>query len=96
MRGDGLATLLPNAKVPRSRLRGYRVFVYSHDHPVPPHVHVGKGVRVSDWRLDDLKCVDPDGFDRSETLAQQKLLKEFFDEIIEAWREHWEGGAGQR
>src|ERR1700722_121063 len=37
-----MATLLPNSSVSRQKLKGYRVFVFSHDHPLPAHIHFGK------------------------------------------------------
>lgn len=70
-------------------MRGYRVFLWSHDHPVPPHVHVGKRERVSDWRLESLECVDPDGFSAVEISEQRRLLRRYRDTILVKWKEHW-------
>ena len=71
-----MATLLPDDRVSRDDLKGHRIFIYSHDHPHPPHVHVGKADRVSDWRLDPLTCLDRDGFSASEIKDQRKLLRD--------------------
>ncbi|MGD0541888.1 MAG: hypothetical protein ABSB33_10255 [Tepidisphaeraceae bacterium] len=46
-----MATLLPNARVPPQKLRGYRGFIFSHDHPRPAHIHFGKRKRFSSWDI---------------------------------------------
>jgi hypothetical protein len=61
-----MATLLPNDEVSREDLRGYRIFIWSHDHPHPPHVHFRKGKQVSSWDLESGTCVDEDGFSSSD------------------------------
>ena len=85
-----MATLLPNRSVSSHDLLGYRVFIWSHDHPIPPHVHLGKQQRYSSWDLVALECVTPDGFDRSELRDQKRLLTQYKDAILAAWHEHWE------
>ena len=84
-----MATLLPNTHVSSQDLLGYRIFIYSHDHPHPPHVHFGKQNRVSSWDIVTLECVEKDGFDRSELRDQKRLLVRYRDEILSAWHEHW-------
>jgi hypothetical protein len=85
-----VATLLPNDEVPPPRLQGYRVFLFSHDHPHPPHVHFGKGRRFSSWDIQTLVCRDADGFSSSELRMQRKLLVELLDPILRSWHEHWQ------
>ena len=57
-----MATLLPNANVTSHQLKGYRVFIFSHDHPHPPHVHFGRKKRFSRWDIQQLICTDPMAF----------------------------------
>ena len=85
-----MATLLPNDEVPRHALHGYRIFIYSHDHPHPPHVHFGKGHRVSSWDLVTAECTEEDGFSSSEIREQCTILAEYLDAIWRAWHDHWE------
>lgn len=91
-----MAVLLPNAAVRQAKMRGYRIFVWSHDHPHPPHVHVRKGTSYSTWLLPELRCIDPGDFDSSEIRAQSKLLREFHAELLRSWHDHWQNQEGRR
>jgi hypothetical protein len=85
-----LATLLPNDEVPRNALMGYRIFIFSHDHPHPAHVHFGKGRRFSSWDLLTTECTDEDGFSSSEIRRQRIILLVHREAIWRSWNEHWE------
>lgn len=85
-----MATLLPNDEVPRRALHGYRVFIFSHDHPYPPHVHFGKGRRYSSWDLVTGLCHDEDGFSSSDLRLQATILKAHHDAILRSWHDHWQ------
>jgi hypothetical protein len=85
-----MATLLPNDEVPRRGLKGYRVFIFSHDHPHPPHVHIGKDRRFSSWDLPSGECRDEDGFSSSEIRKQHTLLETHRDAILRSWHDHWQ------
>ena len=89
-----MATFLPDATITRTQMKGYRVFLYSHDHPHPPHVHFGKHRRVSAWDLSLLECRDEDGFSSSEIAKQRRLLKKHVDAIWRNWNEHWKKQSG--
>ena len=91
-----MPTLLPNDEVPRDRLQGYRVFIWAHDHPHPPHVHFGKRERVSGWNLGTGRCVDEDGFSASEVREQGKILAEYRGAIVRSWNAHWQRRRGGR
>ncbi|HEX8325723.1 MAG TPA: DUF4160 domain-containing protein [Tepidisphaeraceae bacterium] len=91
-----MATLLPNTRVSAHALLGYRIFIWSHDHPIPPHVHFGKQDRVSSWDIQTLECTAPDGFDRSELRDQKRLLTKYQDAILDAWHEHWKAHGQKR
>lgn len=90
-----MATLLPNSRITRRQLRGYRVFIFSHDHPHPPYVHFGKRRRYSSWDLILLQCIDRDGFSASDISVQEALLIEFREAILESWHEHWRNQNGR-
>lgn len=85
-----MATLLPNDEVSRDALKGYRIFIFSHDHPHPPHVHFGKGRRVSSWDLVTATCQGNDGFSSSELRDQGRILVEHRDAVWRSWHAHWE------
>jgi hypothetical protein len=84
-----MATLLPNANVSRHNLKGYRIFVFSHDHPHPAHIHFGKGRRFSGWDFQRTECIDAGDFSTSELAVQRSLLIQYGDEILRSWNEHW-------
>jgi|ERR1041384_1043546 hypothetical protein len=85
-----VATLLPNDEVPRHALQGYRIFIFSHDHPHPPHIHIGKRRRFSSWDLTTAVCMDDDGFSSSEIREQRTILLTHRDAIWRSWHEHWQ------
>jgi hypothetical protein len=89
-----MATLLPNRRVPVSELQGYRIFIFSHDHPHPPHIHVGKKGRTSKWHLVTLECTSPDGFSSPELRVQRKILLTKRLEIWRAWDAYWKDQYG--
>ena len=91
-----MATLLPNDEVPRDALKGYRIFIFSHDHPHPPHVHFGKGRQVSSWDLDSATCEDDGGFAASDLRDQRKILVDHQDAIWRSWDAHWQRQGQQR
>ena len=85
-----MATLLPNEEVAAAQLHGYRVFIYSHDHPHPPHVHFRKATLVSSWDLVTLECIDRGGFSSSEIRLQARILLEYREAIFRSWNAHWQ------
>ena len=89
-----MATLLPNDEVRASALHEYRIFIFSHDHPHPPHIHVGKKGRTSKWDLATLECIYPDGFSSSELRTQRKMMETWQLEIWRAWNAYWEAQHG--
>lgn len=91
-----MATLLPNDDVPASALHGYRIFIFSHDHPHPPHIHVGKKGRTSKWDLLTLECLSPDGFSSPEIRVQRRILAAMRLEIWSAWNAYWEDQQSSR
>ena len=85
-----MATLLPNDEVSSDLLRGYQVFIFSHDHPHPAHVHIRKGKRFSSWDLTTLQCVNAGGFSSPEIRTQRRILAENIDAIWRSWHAHWQ------
>jgi Domain of unknown function (DUF4160) len=85
-----MATLLPNANITSHQVKGYRIFIFSHDHPHPPHVHFGRKKRFSSWDIQELICTDRDGFSKSELAVQRELLLQYLNEVLQSWQEHWQ------
>jgi hypothetical protein len=80
-----MATLLPNDEISSNDLRGYRVFIFSHDHPHPPHVHFGKGRRYSSWDIVSAECSDSDHFSKTELREQRRILVNNREAIWRSW-----------
>jgi hypothetical protein len=85
-----MPTLLPNDEVTEADLQGYRIFIYAHDHPHPPHVHFRKGSKASAWEFAALTCRDKGGFSAAELKVQRKLFTKYHDAIWRAWHDHWQ------
>jgi hypothetical protein len=85
-----MATLLPDENVGASELHGYRIFVFSHDHPRPSHVHVGKGKRYSSWNIMTLQCTDSGGFPSSDIRIQRTILSAHIEAVRRSWHAHWQ------
>src|SRR5450432_4159450 len=85
-----MATLLPDAQITRTQLKGYRVFLFSQDHPHPPHVHFGERQRISAWDLTSRACRDEDGFSSREIAEQRTLLVTYADAIWRNWNAYWQ------
>lgn len=84
-----MATLLPDENISSRQIRGYRIFVFSHDPPHPPHVHVRKGKRFSSWDITLMICVDGGGFSSTELAVQRTILEKYRDVIWRNWHAHW-------
>jgi len=69
--------LLPNEEVSHHDLHGYIIFLFAHDHPYPPHVHIRKPGRRSGWNLQTLTCTHKGGFSSSEIRDQHKILVKY-------------------
>ncbi len=85
-----MSILFPNEEVSRDQMKGYRIFIWSHDHPHPPHVHLRKGKAYSTWDLRDLTCVNRGEFSSSELRAQAKLLQELHPAVLRSWHGYWQ------
>jgi hypothetical protein len=79
----GAPLLQPIAWPPWQQLKGYRIFIFSHDHPHPPHVHFGKRKRFSSWDLVLLTCVSKDGF-WSREIDREKVDREKVTSTVSA------------
>ena len=71
-------------------MKGYHIFIWSHDHPHPPHVHFRKGKSYSTWHLQTFRCIDTGGFPLSDLRTQAKLLQKFHEEVLRSWNAHWQ------
>jgi hypothetical protein len=77
------------------RIRGYRFSFYEADLDEPPHVHVGKQSSEAKYWLNPVGLAKSRGFREHELTEIQKIVAEYRDEILEAWRKE-ELKRGQR
>ena len=81
------------------RIKDFRVFVYSHDHEYPPHVHVQTVNGLSKWELKTWQCVErTKGCKANELRKIRQMLMQNEHRLLEKWHEHWQrarGGEGR-
>ena len=68
------------------RIRGYRFWFYEADLDEPPHVHGGKQASEAKYWLEPVAMSKSRGFREHELTEIQKIVKEYRDEILAAWR----------
>jgi len=68
------------------RIKGYRFWFYEADLDEPPHVHVGKQSSEAKYWLNPVSLSKSRGFREHELTEIQKIVEEYRDEILEAWR----------
>ena len=69
------------------RIRGFKVFFFSHEGNEPAHVHVRKGDGVAKYWLGPVKIAYNDGFKVRELAAIARILEEHEEELIRKWNE---------
>ena len=69
----------------------YRLFFYAGDSGEPRHIHVEKAGSVAKFWLEPVRLERSGGFERRELGAVQRILEEHLTELLEAWREYFEG-----
>lgn len=73
------------------RVGPYRFFFYAGDRDEPEHVHVEREHRVSKFWLEPVRLERSGGFAPAELRAVQRIVAERESELMEAWREYFEG-----
>lgn len=68
------------------RIKGYRFRFYEADLDEPPHVHVSKQSSEAKYWLNPVELSKSRGFREHELSEIQKIVEEYKDEILEAWR----------
>lgn len=68
------------------RIKGYRFGFYEADLDEPPHVHVGRQGSDAKYWLNPVALSKSRGFREHELTEIQKIVAEYRDEILEAWR----------
>jgi hypothetical protein len=72
-------------------VKGYRISVYSNDHP-PPHVHVRKGDKVAKVTLSPVQILSNRGFMESELREIIDIVRDNKGHSWKIWHEvHGEG-----
>jgi hypothetical protein len=68
------------------RIKGYRFSFYEADLDEPPHIHVGRQDGDAKFWLNPIALSKSRGFREHELTEIQKIVAEYRDEILEAWR----------
>jgi hypothetical protein len=68
------------------RIKGYRFGFYEADLDEPPHVHVGRQEGEAKYWLNPVVLSKSRGFREHELTEIRKIIVEYQDDILEAWR----------
>jgi hypothetical protein len=74
-----------------ARAGPYRFFFYASDRDEPPHVHVERDDSVAKFWLDPVRLQRVAGFGAPELRRVQRLIEERQMELLEAWRDYFDG-----
>lgn len=72
------------------RIKGYRFWFYEADLDEPPHVHVGKENKEAKYWMTPVTLARSRGFRDHELNEIKRILVEYQDDILEAWRKEQE------
>jgi hypothetical protein len=67
----------------------YRFFFYASDRDEPAHVHVEREEKSAKFWLNPVRIQSSGGFTRSEIMRIEKLVRQYDDELLEAWNEYF-------
>jgi hypothetical protein len=72
------------------RIRGYRFGFYEADLDEPPHIHVRKEDKEAKYWMTSVVLAKSRGFRNHELNEIERILVEYRDDILEAWRKEQE------
>ena len=72
------------------RIKGYRFWFYEADLGEPPHIHVGKEGKEAKYWMNPVGLARSRGFRDHELNEIERILFEYRDSILQAWRKEWE------
>ncbi|MCP3055461.1 DUF4160 domain-containing protein [Aurantimonas marianensis] len=67
------------------RIKGFRVYFYSHEPDEPPHVHVDRSGSSAKFWLENVSLARNMGFSAKDLGEVQRLVREHRDAFLEAW-----------
>lgn len=67
----------------------YRFSFFSNESGEPPHVHVKAGGDQAKFWLDSIELASNYGFRAHELNEIEKIVREYRNEFLEAWHEHF-------
>lgn len=71
------------------RVGPYRFFFYAGDRAEPIHVHVERDQFVAKFWVKPVRLSKSGGFNRSELLEVQKIVKQHQEELERKWNEYF-------
>jgi hypothetical protein len=69
------------------RVRGYRIYFYSHEPNEPPHVHVDKGGASAKFWLEPVTIARNVGFTARELAEVMRLVQRSEAALLRAWHD---------
>jgi hypothetical protein len=71
------------------RVGRFRFFFFSNEGQEPAHIHVKSGSDEAKFWLEPVELAGNYGFNNRELTTVEELVKQYRDELIEAWNEHF-------
>lgn len=73
------------------RIGPCRFFFYAGDRDEPKHIHVEREDKIAKFWLDTIRLQSSGGFNRVELGRIQKIIRENYTELVEAWHGYFQG-----
>lgn len=74
------------------RIRGYRIYFYSHEPNEPPHVHIDRDQMSAKFWLEPVGLAGNRGFSSRELRQIEKIVEQNRSKFLEDWNEHFGNG----
>ncbi len=75
--------------MPSKKIEGYLFQFCSSDENEPPHVHVKRSASVAKIWLTEIEVEDNRGYSNPELNKILRLTREYLDEFLEMWNDHF-------
>jgi hypothetical protein len=71
------------------RIRGYRIYFYSHEPNEPPHVHIDREQMSAKFWLEPVVLARNRGFSSRELRQIEEIVEQNWSKFLEDWNEYF-------
>jgi hypothetical protein len=81
---------IEGTRMPTVRRDGpYRFYYYSNESDEPPHIHVDRDDSTAKFWLDPISLARSEGFSARELRRIERLIRDYQQDFLRAWNEHF-------